>query len=282
MARTPERTPDWLLERIALGELPAGELERARARLLAEPDGAERLAALERDSRQMLAAHAPDAVLAEVRRRVHLLRTREAHARGRRPGAAAWLGVPLVAALAALVVWTGQGAGGDTPDGEGPRSPVESPLGSYSGIKGKLPSLVVHRQTAAGTAERLREGAQVRAGDTLQLGYVAAGAAYGAVVSVDGRGAVTVHLPEHGGRAAALEPGKTGSAVSLPSAYQLDDAPAFERFFFVTAPAPFEVAQVRQAAERLVASGAARDGALPLPAGGQWTQSSLVVEKATP
>ncbi|RKH16442.1 ActD-like protein, partial [Corallococcus sp. CA047B] len=44
---SPHRTPDWLLERIALGELPPDELAAARARLDQEPDGPSRLAALE-------------------------------------------------------------------------------------------------------------------------------------------------------------------------------------------------------------------------------------------
>ncbi|MFP2931254.1 ActD-like protein, partial [Pyxidicoccus sp. 3LG] len=51
---SPHRTPEWLLERIALGELPPEELAAARARLAQEPDGPSRLAALEADSRATL------------------------------------------------------------------------------------------------------------------------------------------------------------------------------------------------------------------------------------
>jgi hypothetical protein len=64
-----QRTPDWLLERIAARELPSGELEAARARLLAEPDGQERLSALEADTRTTLIALPPARVAAEVLRR---------------------------------------------------------------------------------------------------------------------------------------------------------------------------------------------------------------------
>src|SRR5262245_30838692 len=103
MARSPERTPDWLLERIALGELPPDALARARARLLAEPDGAARLAALEQGNRDALGALPPEQVVAEVRRRRHLERTREAHTGARaRSLTPLWLGLPVAAVVAAL------------------------------------------------------------------------------------------------------------------------------------------------------------------------------------
>ena len=57
---------------------------------------------------------------------------------------------------------------------------------------------------------RLRAAARqthvVRKGDTLQLGYVAAGKRFGVIASIDARGTVTLHLPETpgpGGRAGA-------------------------------------------------------------------------------
>ncbi|MFP2931983.1 ActD protein, partial [Pyxidicoccus sp. 3LG] len=42
-------TPDWLLERVALGELSPDALADARTRLEREPDGATRLARLDED-----------------------------------------------------------------------------------------------------------------------------------------------------------------------------------------------------------------------------------------
>ncbi|HYO72099.1 MAG TPA: ActD-like protein, partial [Archangium sp.] len=78
--RSPIRTPDWLLERIALGELPPEALARARARLLEEPDGATRLAALEADSAATLARHPSGAITREV-----AARARRLQARGERP-----------------------------------------------------------------------------------------------------------------------------------------------------------------------------------------------------
>jgi hypothetical protein len=276
MSPTHERTPDWLLERIALGELPPDELERARARLLAEPDGAARLAALERSNRDILAALPPERVAAEVQRRLHLKQVQEGHRAGQRSSrfSPRWMALPVAAALAVLVFVSSRGvATGDGPDGDDRFAEVLGATG-YSGIKGEA-QLHVHRQVGD-TAEKLERNARARTGDTLQLSYTAAGAQYGVVVSVDGRRMVTVHLPVQGPQAARLE---QKGAVSLSNAYELDDAPAFERFFLVTSARPFAVATVVQAAERLAASDDARDGALALPS--SLKQTAFLVEKAT-
>lgn len=67
------------------------------------------------------------------------------------------------------------------------------------------------------------------------MSYVAAGRAHGVIVSIDGRGQVTLHFPADAGAPTALE---SGRAVPLSHSYELDDAPLFERFMFVTAEAP--------------------------------------------
>ncbi|MFP2928788.1 hypothetical protein ACLESO_27045 [Pyxidicoccus sp. 3LG] len=157
----------------------------------------------------------------------------------------------------------GVGEGGSTSG-----DPVE-----VTRIKGLEPQLVVHRQAAAGP-ERLTEGAPAAAGDVVQLAYVAAGRTHGVILSVDGRGAVTVHAPDVGTQAAALAPSGTHS---LPRAYELDDAPGFERFFFVASEAPFDVEPVLAAARALAQGPAAHTAPLSLPEG--LTQVSFTLEK---
>ncbi len=97
-----------------------------------------------------------------------------------------------------------------------------------------------------------------------------------AVVSVDGRGGVTLHWPEGSGPAAELE---SGRAVPLPHAYRLDDAPGFERFFLVTGAARFDTGAVLEAARRLAASGRARTDPLPLAAGLEQRALVLIKER---
>ena len=76
----------------------------------------------------------------------------------------------------------------------------------------------------------------VDADDILQVSYLSGSDTYGAIFSVDGNGVVTQHFPDLGNAAAKLV---TGREVSLDFAYKLDDAPGFERFFFVSGSKPF-------------------------------------------
>src|SRR5262249_17390764 len=131
-------------------------------------------------------------------------------------------------------------------------------------IKGQKPALALYRRTAAGS-EALANGSLAHQGDVVRVGYRAAGHAYGVIFSIDGRGTVTMHLPPSGDRAPPLEP-KT--RVLLDAAYELDDAPLWERFYFVAGDTPFVVAPVVDAIRR---SG-------PLPRGLEQSTFSLQKE----
>jgi len=70
------------------------------------------------------------------------------------------------------------------------------------------------------------------------------------IFSIDGRGTVTLHLPKEMGDATQLEDAK-GKARQLGFSYELDDAPTFESFFFVTAQDPINVDGVLERANTL-------------------------------
>jgi len=106
----------------------------------------------------------------------------------------------------------------------------------------------------------------------LQLAY--GGGGYVVVLSIDGARKVTLHWPERNdGDAPAVKAGEN----RLPSAYELDDAPAFERFFLIHAKTPFSVATAVEAARALAAQPSARNQSLALPPG--FEQISLALEK---
>ncbi|MFL5358119.1 ActD-like protein [Archangium sp.] len=262
--RFPSRIPHWLLERIALGELPAAELASARTRLLQEPDGAARLAALEADTAATLARHPSAGVAREVASRLRVRR-----ARGERAARRFLPAFALVPALAAAALVLVARPRVETPVGVAPE-------GEVTRVKGLSPHLTVHRQHAE-AAEALVDGALAAPGDVVQLAYVAAGRAHGVILSVDGRGTVTLHAPEAGATSVPLAPSGTHA---LPGAYALDDAPGFERFFLVTAEAPFALEEVLAAARSLAARPQARTSPLPLPS--RYTQTSFTLEKSSP
>ena len=142
-------------------------------------------------------------------------------------------------------------------------------------IKGLVPALTLYRQTAAGS-ETLADGAVAHTGDVIRVGYRAAGRSHGVIVSIDGRGEVTMHLPSDGDRAAALDRGAT---VLLDHAYELDDAPRWERFYFlITGATPFSVAPVLDALRRAATTPAyVATARLALPAG--LDQSAFSLQK---
>jgi hypothetical protein len=247
---------DWRLERLAQGELDEKEAQSLEQKL--GRDGLkQKLADLEASNRDILERLPPEAVAASIQRR------RPA----RTPSRARWVMVALPLAMAAGV-WALAPRLASSPQ----------PPDGYLGIKGAT-RLYAYRAAANGKKPaRLGQGARVRPHDALQLAYTAGQARFGIIVSVDGRGVVTQHLPVDTSAPAALNP---AGEVSLPRSYELDDAPGFERFFFITAGRGFSVAEVLDAARALARNpDEARRKSLPLAA--ELSQESLLLEKVQP
>jgi len=100
-----------------------------------------------------------------------------------------------------------------------------------------ITQLLVYRKIQD-KVEILTDGDQARPGDLLQLAYVSTEESYGMILSIDGRGLITLHFPEGKGESTQLELNKQ---FLLPNAIELDDAPGFERFFFLTSGFPIDV-----------------------------------------
>jgi hypothetical protein len=253
--------PDLILERYLLGEMTRDEAAAFERRLAGDDELRQRLQALETSDVEIRRDYPPAVLAAQVRRRLEARTvdaTPIAHARffGLR-----WTAVAALAGVLLLVVLVGP--------------PLVGP-GEDSGdrIKGLEPTLVLFRKVAQGS-EPLQDGAFARAGDLIRIGYRAAGRTWGLILSVDGRGVVTLHLPRAGTTAARLS---AESRVLLDFAYELDDAPRWERFYFVTGSVPFDAAPVIDAAKRAAMSGGAAPPAV-LPLAKDVKQSSVLLIK---
>jgi hypothetical protein len=108
-----------------------------------------------------------------------------------------------------------------------------------------ITQLLVYRKIQD-QVEILTDGDQARPGDLLQLAYVSTEESYGMILSIDGRGLITLHFPEGKGESTQLELNKQ---FLLPNAIELDDAPGFERFFFLTSGFPIDVDAVLKGLE---------------------------------
>ena len=231
MSRT---IPDLLLERYRLNELPASEMQEIERQAAGNPALRSRLGDLAESDAEIRGRYAPEVLAAR-------------HAPQRRTVRGLVFAGALASAVLAILVAL-------------PRFPAFVP--STDRVKGAAngrPVLAVYRRTTAGS-ERLADGDVARPGDLLRVGYMSAGRAYGVIFSIDGRGSVTLHLPPAGDRAASLSQGQT---VLLDAAYELDDAPRIERFYFITGARPFQVGPILSAAR----SAGAAPTILPVPPG---------------
>lgn len=245
---TAARTPtEQQLEAMALGELDPGSF----GLLVDDP----RLTALRESDRDIRARYPARAVALRVQRRVAESRRRTT----------LWLTsllAPAAVAGAVLVAITRptDAALLDPPD--------------VTVVKGLAPDVIVYA---------LRGGAptavdRASAGERVQLGVIGAGDAHAVVVSIDGRGNVTRHFPRDvTGSTVLAAQGDGHGEVHLPDGFELDDAPAFERFFVVTSMSAPDVGAIEQAVRDLPPAGR-KTSKLLLPTG--LRQGSRVIEKA--
>jgi hypothetical protein len=258
--------PDILLERYRLEELPTDERAQLEDRIRGDETLRRRLEALDRSDEEIRRRYPPDELASQIQRRIDT--NNRTPARARRRGNVYWVAPLAVAALVTLAALVAPRMAAPPPPSTGPAAAVDADR-----IKGLAPALALYRRTVQGS-ETLADGAVARAGDLLRIGYRAAGKPYGVILSIDGRGGVTVHLPHHADRAATL---KRDGTVLLDEAYELDDAPQWERFYFITGDASFAVAPIVDAARDAATGHHDPPAALALPHGLQ--QSTFSIQK---
>jgi hypothetical protein len=234
--------PEILIEQYVLGELAsdkAHEIEQS-------PGFAERVAEIQRSNAEILDQYPPAQFVARIQNQYAAEESsaRQSRERPARRPAIRWLAIALpgaVAVVAGVLIavqgFFGAGLAGNS-----------SELDDLVRIKGSGPELSVYRSlegpdTQDVEAEELPDGARASAGDRLQLSYNAGEMAFGAIISVDGRGGVYTHFPLD----LSSEPKLVvGRVQRLAFGYQLDDAPRFEHFYFITSSEAFSVQQLIQ------------------------------------
>jgi hypothetical protein len=248
--------PKWKLEWYLRGALPAEEREAIAA--LEESDGElrGRIDAIRANDAELRAKYPPEemarkAVAAFADNQRNVKKTVSVHAfweRWGRGGASRWT-IPAFAcaALCLLIIPIRMFL---TDDGQAQFAYMDT--GVYEDrVKGaedidmSSPSLEVWRK-AGDAVEQLAPGTHVQAGDVVQLRYIVPEPYYGAVVSVDGIGVMTVHLSDNWGKAVQLTPGRP---VALKTSYKLDDAPKYEVFYLITAADNFVLDSVTRILE---------------------------------
>lgn len=226
--------PLWKLERVATGELAGTGSSEEQIRLKT----------LEASNREILETLPVDDVVREVERRKRV----QEMAPARKPYSWRLAGLSAMVAVAAAVVVLpriSEKSQSNAPNAMG------NPYMSEGTERAKGDErLLISVQREGSRATDIQPGDRAAAGDVLQLSYLAAGQRFGAIISIDSRGTVTRHLPETGLEPVALS---SRGRTALPSSYELDDAPEFERFYFITSENPFDLSKILSAAEALPA-----------------------------
>lgn len=254
---TDKKIPDIDLERFALGELGAERLKDIENRLQVDPEEAKRLDALFASNEDILTDYPARQMAAGIQERLR-------RAEGEQKRKAYRIIAPITAVAAVALVIAGVFVSMQTS-----RPGLES--SEIILTKGnREPTLFVYRHRTGGE-ERLLPGGVAKAGDVIQLRYAAKGAKYGMIFSVDGRGTSTLHFPSSSQSSTALS--KRG-VQSLSFSYELDDAPDFERFFFVTGSHPIDVESILEIGRSL-----GRNPTKPLPLPSDLRQSDFLLRK---
>ena len=237
--------PDWKLEKYLTGDLPAEEMREIREMEAADEIFANRVKMLREDNAAIL-KRLPFEKLSEkiaampgrsnagagnmVRVNFKLVKFAAAAA--------------LVLAVMTVAVFSQRSLseqGGTVLATAANTQVMEVAMADASGddgvrIKGLSARMEVWKKTGD-SAVQMENLGEAREGDEIQLRYAVAEKCFGLLFSMDGNGTITMHMG-HGNRAVELEPGKM---TTLPFAYKLDNAPKFEKFFFLTSKNEFEL-----------------------------------------
>lgn len=271
-----EDYPDILIEQAILGELDP----KVQTEIEALPGFAELKASRLADNETILAAYNPEKTLEAIRVRA-LNQPPADRADGPKiVKVPAWgrkviLGAVPVAAVLMVILFVARGnpeiVGWD--EGADITRPKGITNASPAPGQNQGPKLEIWRKHDT-RAEVLQPGAVVQVRDKLQIAYQAGSSRYGMILSIDGAGKMSLHYPDALASSPDLNPSGT---VVLPYAYELDAAPRFERFFFITSKNAFLTSEIWNSLEsQLKNNGAWAENGMPVLPEGLQAQGFLL------
>jgi anti-sigma-K factor RskA len=234
---------DYTLERYVLGELPGKRARKIKKWLKTDAQLREKIEEIEKSNREILTQYPPDFVVPKIMSR-HNINTRDEIKEITRPKPVFFRRIlyaaPAFAAALVIILILFPLRKRDV------NLPAEHTGQDEILVKGmeemdmSKTQLLVHRKRND-RIELLKNGARGKAGDLLQLAYIAAKQSHGVILSIDGNGNVTLHFPDKENNPTSLEQDKK---ILLPNAIELDNAPGFERFFFITSSVEINIGEI--------------------------------------
>lgn len=238
--------PDWKLERFLTGDLPEEEMNKLRELEANDAVFANRVKMLREDNKAILSKLPFETLAANLGTDAAGIAAKNVAKNAARFTFVKFAAAAMFVFAVALVAFFAQretsvmnervGSDVATVNGSQNTRVALAENESDTRIKGLDARMEVWKKTSAGIVQ-LNDLDSVGEGDEIQLRYAVPEKCFGLLFSMDGNGALTLHMGD-GVKAIELAPGKMNS---LPFAYKLDDAPYFEKFFFVTSPKEFAV-----------------------------------------
>lgn len=272
-----ELTNEYYLERFLLGELPEEESVEIQKKIEDDSSLQTKIEEMESSNREILTRYLPSNVQAQIENRMEetqnlpLLSLLKHQISSKRQ--IIYISSALISVVLLIVLIQ---PGGKDKIGTFPFDPASdtSTVKGFSEIDLSSTQLLVFRKSRD-SVDILHDGNRAKAGDLLQLAYIAAHKKYGTILSLDARGNITLHFPPSLSDPTDLE---TNKKAFLPNAIELDDAPDFERFLFITSDSPIDVAHVLRQAKKLTSDPVqAEKGQLDLPH--DFNQYSVLIIK---
>jgi hypothetical protein len=262
-----KRIKTWELERYLLGELPARRIKEIEKLAKEDLELKKEIEQFKQSNQEILGQYPTESMVPQILRRYEEKTERKKAEKATKPFALKRLlyAAPVLAAALIIIFVVVQNNG---------TVPSDTRIKGLENIDMTKTQIIIYRKRG-NDAEILKDGDLAKAGDLLQIAYVPAGKTYGAILSVDGKSVVTLHYPENMNSSTILKQEKT---VLLSSAYELDDAPEFERFFFITAITEIDVQEILKQAQVLAESpDAAKKEISALPE--TYSQFSILLRK---
>jgi hypothetical protein len=261
---------DWELERFLLGELPDERINEIEVRMKTDSKLKERIHVLKQSNEETLQQYKSSDMTPKIEWRIKKEKANQKKRTKPFLTKRLFYSVPAISAALVILFFVFQN----------PNRDINFSLPNGTRIKGTMnidrskPHLLVYRKNDK-DVDLLQDGDEAKAGDLLQIAYGSANENYGVILSYDGNGTVTLHYPENGSDSALLGDQKI---VMLSLAYELDEAPDYERFFFVTSKSEIDVQGVMDTA-KLLAQDSARARIEKLQLSNSYSQYSVLLKK---
>ncbi len=232
---------DMLLEQYILNELPRKKMKEIEEYLKNNPEANQKLNNIKKSNTEILSSYDEEEITTEIKRRYEIQKNLIKEQKPKPVSSFRRFTLPAFAMATAAVILVLFSPTFNNLI----RSPIDNDSLEVTRTKGEKTKLYIYRKKD-NRVEVIEKGSITKENDLLQIAYVSREEGHGVILSIDGRGAVTLHFPEDSSSSTKLELNKK---ILLPSAYELDDAPTFEKFFFITSKNKLNVKQILNSAK---------------------------------